>query len=116
MQRSITNNDGRFVSLQTFMNPGPLNYSTLLEIDVGGQITRNLRIADSTISVRDIIEDNFGNYYLYGTAASPTIAFANDAFIAKLDANWNVLWAKRLHADEFSYYRMQLSIANNGCC
>ncbi|WP_367389758.1 gliding motility-associated C-terminal domain-containing protein [Lewinella sp. LCG006] len=114
-QSVLTNSNQQFISLQGISTVGsPINYTTLLEIDTLGQLQRNLRIADSTLYAYDIIEDDFGNYYLYGTTESPTVAFENDAFIAKLDANWNVLWARRLHAEEFSFYRMQLSIANNG--
>jgi len=91
--------------------------SGLLKISADDEIKEQKIISDKNIRFWDsIILDNEENIIVGGQIINHDVMFDNerDGFIAKFDSELNLLWAKKLVADNFTIEGIRLRATENG--
>ena len=102
--------DGKYSMINLVLGANITNFSSLLQLGNNGQIVKNVAIDDSTARWLNHITDNENNVYISGSIPTIENPDFNDGLIIKLDTNYQIIWAKRVHADEFNYFDLRVSV------
>jgi len=91
-------------------------HTSLLEIDTNGYLVNNIDIITDSLDVFSHTIDSQSNIFLTGKKIGlPGTASESDntGFIIKLDANYNLLWAKKLVAENFNCRKLKLELTSD---
>lgn len=127
-KRTANNNDQvSFVDIQEFPNHDLSvianrhkiqQYSdvSLLRVNEQGEVLQSLDLTTSSLEFFAHRIDAQSNIYLAGRVVGPTgsILHDSDGVIVKLNEDYEVQWAKRLSAEQFHCYKLQIEIFPNG--
>ncbi len=89
----------------------------LLRIDMMGNVMNSVFISDTTWQVSTHVISNTNDVYLVGRIPYFYLENGNtgyDGFVAKLNADYELLWVRRFHADEYSCRTFNVSLNQNG--
>ena len=90
--------------------------SGIIKVSSEGKYLDNIILKDSIrLNMTDQGMDSFGNMYFCGSIQNP-LGSKNelDGFVAKISQNLELIWAKRLYADNFEYNRLNITTFPDG--
>ena len=106
---------GGFSDGSFFLNFSGLNKSGILKLSEDGEIINQKIIQNDSISLGIEGMDDFENIYLKGSVQNGSNSKnERDAIIAKFDTDFNLIWSKRLCAENFNLDGLDLSVFPNG--
>ncbi len=89
-------------------------YFSLTRISMNGNVKNSVVMeGNDKLQIKDQSIDGNGNVYLSGHIYSPEKGY-NEGFVAKMDQNYHLLWAKKLTAEAFPSVILKIKSFSNG--
>lgn len=87
----------------------------LLKLASNGDLLKSVSVSNDSIKIEKQVVDSEGNVYLAGRKAlNGDFDDYIEGFIVKLDSNYNLIWCKRLVADHFRSYSIDIKNISDG--